>query len=193
MVKLDEGNLNVVLNKLTDNNVPVAVLVEGTFKSFYALRLTPALNDSIKAWTGAGLITESTKPGKLIVVSDGEMFSNAIESDPEGNPTNPTEMGYNLYTGKQYDNPDFYDNCLLYLSNRTEGLALKETKNKAYKTSFLDPTALKMPIKIGSAFSFEAKTLWQYLCVIMPTFIVGIGIWIYNIRRKRKYTRIIVA
>jgi ABC-2 type transport system permease protein len=189
IVKFEEGNLNVVLNKLTEKDVPVAVLVEGLFKSFYALRLTPALNDSIKAWTGAGLITESTKPGKLIVVSDGEMFSNAIASDPNGNPTNPTEMGYNLYTGKQYDNPDFYDNCLLYLSNRQDGLALKETKNKAYKTSYLDPLALKKPIAIGSAFNFETKTLWKYLCVIMPTLLVGICIWLFNVQRKRNYKR----
>lgn len=192
-INFNEGNLNVVLAKLTENNVPMAALVEGSFNSFYKLRLTPALNDSLKKWTGSGLITQSEKPGKLIVVSDGEVLSNAVESDKEGNPTFPTEMGYNLYTKKQYDNPDFFDNCLLYLSNNTLGLALKESKNKGYKVNFIDPSAMKKNIKIGSAFSFERKTMWQYLCVILPTLLVGLGIWFFNYNRKRKYTKLIAA
>lgn len=191
LINFNDGNVDVLTNKLTSNNVAMGVLVEGNFKSFYGLRTTKALNDSVTAWTGNGLLTESNKPGKIIVVSDGEIFNNYVDENEEKKAIIPLQMGYNKFTGKQYDNPDFFDNCLLYFTGTKNGLAIKESKNKAFVVSYLDPVKLTAEVNLGSAFSFTKKGLWQFICVIIPTLIIGFGIVFYNFLRKRKYTKAI--
>jgi ABC-2 type transport system permease protein len=193
MISVNEGNINVSLQKLKQQNIPLAVLAEGNFSSLYKLRLTKALSDSILKWTGKPLVTESVKPGKLIVISDGEVFRNEVyPGQTENDPPLPTEMGFNIITRTQYDNPEFFDNCLLYVNNLNDGLAIKATKNKNFKATYLNPLTLKEEVKFGSAFSFSKKGWWQFFGVVLPIIILLIAAYLFNFLRKRKYTAALI-
>ncbi|MEP6713852.1 MAG: gliding motility-associated ABC transporter substrate-binding protein GldG, partial [Ferruginibacter sp.] len=119
--------------KFKDTNIPVAVLSEGKFTSLFKNHLSQALNDSIQKY-GEVFQPENIKPGKVIVVADGDMALNTVVKNE------PIAMGMNPFTyGSQYEykfaNKDFLQNCLDYLINAS---GLSEAKSKDYTLRLLD-------------------------------------------------------
>jgi gliding-associated putative ABC transporter substrate-binding component GldG len=81
--------------------LPMAVLLEGNFRSMYENRLLPFKDPSYKI-TG--------RPGKMIVISDGDVAKNQFDKNGE-----PLELGYDKWTEEFYENKDFMLNCVNYL------------------------------------------------------------------------------
>ena len=155
-------------------NVPVAVLLEGKFKSFFANRLTSALNDSlIKA--DMAFLPACIKDNKIVVVSDGDLLLNSVSKGNE-----PLAMGMNMYTfGTQrafpFANKDFLLNTLDYLINEND---LSEAKNKDYTLKLLDTKKIN-----------AEKTQWQVVNIAIPILLVIVFALIFQGLRKRKYAR----
>jgi ABC-2 type transport system permease protein len=153
--------------------IPVAVLLEGKFKSLFANRLSQAMSDSLKMYN-TSFVSQCIKDNKVIVVGDGDIILNSLVKQ------NPIPMGMNKYTiGTQrefpFANKAFLQNCLDYLINEN---GLSEAKAKDYVVRLLDSKKVE-----------EQKTLWQVINIVVPISIVLLFAFIFYWLRKRKYTK----
>jgi len=155
-------------------NIPVAVLLEGKFRSLFANRLSQAMRDTFEKYN-MHFEGQSNIENKIIVVADGDIVLNSISKGE------PIPMGMNRYTtGTQYQyefaNRDFLKNCLDYLINPS-GLA--DARGKSYTLRLLDKKKID-----------EQKSMWQAINITLPIILVFLFGFIYQWWRKRKYTRI---
>lgn len=142
---------------------PVAVLVEGNFQSVFANRLTPSALEVIK------FTDKSTKPGKMIVVSDGDIIKNyVVKRDSTFYP-----LGYDRFTNQTFANKKFIQNAVDYL---TDDSGLISVRSKELKLRLLDKAKVK-----------KEKFKWQLINTILPILLVATGGLIYTRIRKRKY------
>ncbi|MEI8052990.1 MAG: gliding motility-associated ABC transporter substrate-binding protein GldG [Bacteroidota bacterium] len=161
-------------NNFKTANVPIAVLLEGKFKSLFSNRLSNEMNDSLKAHH-IDFLSSCPIENKMLVVSDGDILMNSVV---KGN--QPLPMGMNPYTyGSQrqfpFANKDFLLNALDYLINENN---LTEAKSKDYAIRFLDPKKIN-----------AQKFFWQLMNIVLPIFIVILFALIFQFFRKRKYSR----
>ena len=159
--------------KYKKSNVPVAILLEGKFRSMFANRLSKAMADTLQQ-NGISFMPQGISNNKIIVVGDGDMVLNSVVKG------NPIPMGMNVYTyGTQaqvpFANKEFLQNCLSYLINEN---GLSEAKGKDYVVRLLDNKKIA-----------EQKTLWQVLNIAFPIFIVLLFAIIFQWLRKRKFTK----
>jgi len=153
-------------------NIPAAVLLEGTFSSFFRGRLTAAQRDSL---TAIGGFKDRSVESKMIVVSDGDIVLNDI-SQQQG----PLPMGTNLYTmGTQYEYPfanrEFLLNCLEYL---TSDANIISTRNKEIVLRLLDQQKVQ-----------EDKTKWQLINIAVPVVLVILFGFVYQQVRKYRFAK----
>ena len=167
------------------SNVPVAVLLEGKFKSFFANRLTNELKDSLAKY-GMNFMANCDTENKIIVVSDGDIVLNSVV---KGN--QPLPMGMNPYTyGTQrafpFSNKDFILNSLDYLINKN---GLSEAKSKDYVLRLLDTKKLNSEKTYWQIIKINPeKIYWQSINILLPIYLVIIFAIIFQWLRKRKFT-----
>ncbi len=139
-------------------NNPLAVLIEGDFKSAYADRVKPVkLNDFRK----------KGESNKMIVISDGDLIKNQLRNG------RPLELGYDKWTNNFYGNKEFLVNSVNYLLDDT---GLINIRNKKVAIPFLDEKKIE-----------EQKTKWQLINIGVPISLVLLFGFIFNHFRKRKY------
>lgn len=173
---LISGRENVMAaedNKFKKSAIPVGVLLEGKFTSYFKNRLSSSLNDSLLK-NNEKFIPQSEISNKMIIVSDGDIVLNDIV---KGN--TPIPMGMNPYTyGSQrefpFANRDFIKNSLEYLSDINN---LSEAKSKDIAVRLLDTKKVN-----------EEKTKWQWLNLLLPPFLIILFGLIFQILRKNKYS-----
>ena len=101
-------------NKESDYNqgpFPLAILLEGQFRSAYEFRTKPFQSDAVL-----------TAPGKLILISDGSIAENKFQND------RPVPLGTNLWTKEVFDNKNFLLNSIDYLCGEESILDLRNKK-----------------------------------------------------------------
>lgn len=149
---------------------PVAVLLEGKFKSVFNNRLHPdflrILKDSLKQTFNAVCDTDT----RMIVIADGNMLENEFSSK-----TGPAEMGYWKYTNERFANKTFILNCVEYL---TDNSGLLEARTKDAQLRLLDTNRIKA----------EEKQ-WQFVNIGLPVLLVLVFASVYIFFRKRKYEK----
>jgi len=160
-------------SKFNKANIPVAVLLEGKFRSLFSNRLSQAHTDSLARY-GATYLGQCIRDNKMIVVADGDMVLNGVFRNE------PLAMGMNRFTmGSQYEyafaNRDFLQNCLDYLINSS---GLLEAKAKDLTLRLLDKKK-----------TTDQRTFWQLINMALPVLLLVIFALIYQWWRKRKYTR----
>lgn len=149
--------------------LPVAVLLEGKFKSLYANRFTQAMKDTVKNYTGIDFLVSGAKESKQIIVSDGDLVTNVV-TQSQGALT----MGTQQFENYQFANKEFLLNCLDYLVGNA---AIIETRNKDFTLRLLDKTKVR-----------EQKTMWQLFNVIIPVLLVFIFTLTLQYQRRKKFT-----
>ena len=143
---------------------PVAVLLEGIFKSAFANR---AKAEDIQS-LGKPFVSSASKINSMIVISDADIALNPV-SQQDG----PLAMGMNNYTRQQFANRDFISNCIFYL---TGGNAIIDASGKTYRLRLLDKEELN-----------DRKSFWMLLNLLLPLSIPIMFFGINSIVRKRKY------
>ncbi|UMB55091.1 gliding motility-associated ABC transporter substrate-binding protein GldG [Lutibacter sp. A64] len=141
-----------------NGNKPLAVLLEGTFKSAYNNRVKPFKLDNSK---------EIGVASKMIVISDGDVIANDVLN------RQPLELGINKFTNIRYGNKDFLLNAVNYLLDDT---GLINLRSKTVKIAFLNKQK-----------AYEEATKWQLINIIFPLLILGAFGLIFNYFRKKKY------
>lgn len=151
------------------HDIPAAVLLEGSFPSFFKGRISKAERDSLQVI--GGFKDQSDAASKLIVVADGDIVLNDVTSN------GPLPMGMNLYTvGSQYEyqfaNKDFLLNCLEYLTSKS---SIIQTRNKEIVLRLLDTQKVE-----------AQRTRWQLITIALPVALVILFGFIYQqVRRYR--------
>ena len=156
-LRIDPKAMNKELYK--KGNIPLAVLLEGEFKSMYKDRVRP-----LELKENATL----SRPTKMIVVSDGDIIKNDFDSQHKM----PLELGFDRWTSKYYDNKAFLQNAMNYLLDDTEFLTLR---NKKVQLAFLDKEKVA-----ESAKAWQIKVfLYPLLALVIVMLLSG-----YFYRRK---------
>ena len=141
------------------------VLLEGEFPSVFRNRPVP---DEV---AGSYTLPAKSKPGKMIVIGDGDIFKNQINaSDGSHYP-----LGFDRYTQEQFANKSFLLNATDYLMDDSGIIGLR---NKEIKLRLLDKTKIRME-----------KTFWQAINLGLPLImLIACGIFQHYFR-IRKYAR----
>jgi gliding-associated putative ABC transporter substrate-binding component GldG/gliding motility-associated ABC transporter permease protein GldF len=154
-------------NYFNQPNIPVGMLLEGSFHSLFENRLPQLLTDSLANAYGQPFTPVSTTPGRVIVVADGDLFMNAVTE------RGPLPLGYSRDDGYQFANEDFINNCVEYLLNPS---GILETRAKDYTLRLLDPSKVD-----------KERGIWQFINIGLPLILVVLGGYIYQLVRRRKY------
>lgn len=153
----------------TRRNIPVAVLLEGKFRSLYRGRAPKAFTDSLAAY-GQSFRNEASAEGKMIVVADGDLAMNQV-SQFDG----PLPMGMNFFTRYTYANRDFFLNSLDYLVNPKNVLS---TRAKEFTLRLLDPRKTE-----------AERSKWQMLNIGVPVLLIILFGFAYQQLRKYWYAK----
>ena len=157
------------ISRFNRKNIPVAVLLEGNFSSLYANRLSQSQADTLKKYEQP-FLRQSTVPGKVIVAGNADIVLNQFSKEM----MRPLPMGVNRDTRVQYANKDFFLNCLEYMADKQNVL---DSRAKGYTLRLLNPQKVS-----------EQRSLWQVINIAAPVLLVCIFAFVYQWRRKKKYT-----
>ena len=161
-----EVNLNIVEEETSPNhylntgNIPLSVLLEGSFHSMFENRVLPFEQQSFQSLG---------KANKMIVISDGDLIRNQLDKNFQ-----PVELGYDQRSGNLYDNKDFLMNCVNYLLDDS---GLINIRSKDLDLPLLDRNKVS-----------ESYTQTQILTIGLPIFILGLFGAVFTFLRKRKYS-----
>lgn len=144
--------------------LPVAYLLEGSFKSLYANRFLP------KGIARQKVMNESV-PTKIMVVGDGDIIENEFSLQSR----QPVELGFSEFMRQKFANEDFIKNALQYMMD-DQGLIT--ARNKEIEIRLLDE------VKVS-----RERVFWQVVNLGLPVVLIimyGLARYYW---RKRKFTR----
>lgn len=150
-------------------DIPLAILLEGPFKSHYAHRSTAPQRELLQK-EGKEIHSQATSPTKMIVVGDGDVIVN--ETDPNGR---PLPLGFYRITRETYANKDFLLNAVEYLMDQSGLIA---ARNRDISMRLLDKAKVQ-----------DQKSLWQFITVGLPVPLLLIFRWWLNRRRHKKFAQ----
>jgi gliding-associated putative ABC transporter substrate-binding component GldG len=140
--------------------MPVAVLLEGSFKSMYENRILPFKDANFKS---------NGIENKMIVISDGDVIKNQIDKGV------PLELGFDKWTNNLYGNKDFMMNCVNYLLDDT---GLINIRSKDVDLPLLDKEKV-----------YQNYTWAQLITIGLPIAIVFVFGLLFTYLRKRAYSK----
>jgi ABC-2 type transport system permease protein len=162
-------NLNIIRidADFTNNNSPnqpVAVLLEGTFRSAFENRLSPLLISNKEF----GFVAES-KPTRMLVVADGDVAKNEVNR-ARGQ---FYQLGFDRYAGRKiYSNREFLVNSLNYMLGDASLISLR---SRTVSLRQLDNEKIN-----------NQRLRWQIINVAIPVILVLLfGLIQFAIRRKK--------
>lgn len=159
-ISLEMVNQKPDLSTYTDGEQPLAVLLEGKFKSVYKNRIKPFNIPNDK---------NLSDPTEMLVISDGDVIKNDLQRGQ------PLELGFERYTGNTYGNKEFLLNAVNYM---LDDKGLIDIRSKEISIPFLDPQR-----------TAEEREKWQIINLVLPLVILGIFAFFFTFFRKRKYIR----
>lgn len=148
---------------------PLALLLEGGFESFYALRLGQEMRDDLDF-----AFNPATEDGKMIVVADADFIRNEIRASEEG--WVPMPLGYDRYSQRViYDNKEWLLNAVSYLLDDAAQISLR-SRTIAFRP--LDEDRIR-----GN------QNPWILMAVGIPVAAVILLGWTLSQFRQRRWTR----
>jgi len=149
--------------------LPVAVMIEGTFNSYFKNRVSQAMMDGLRQINMD--FKESSTSSKQAFIGDADIIKNLY--DPATNRISP--IGFNKWEGYTYEgNEDFIINTIDYM---LDDYGLIEARSKSFKLRLLDQVRLK-----------KEKLKWQAFNIALPVALVIILGLFFTYWRRRKYT-----
>ncbi|MGY8913872.1 MAG: gliding motility-associated ABC transporter substrate-binding protein GldG [Flavobacteriales bacterium] len=158
-----EINLNTIntppkKESYNNGNQPLAVLIEGEFKSAFLNRVKPI---ALKGTMEKGVAN------KMLVIADGDLIKNQVRNG------RPLELGYDKWTNNNFGNKEFLVNSINYLLDDN---GLINIRNKKVTIPFLDEKKI-----------VEEKSKWQYINIGLPVALILLFGWLFNAYRRKKY------
>ena len=143
--------------------LPVAVLLEGIFKSNYKNRIPEAIATAPEIG-----YREKSDLNKMIVIGDGDVIASYVSKKGTIYP-----LGYDRFTRETYGNLNFILNCVDYLCDDSGLMTLRA---KELKLRLLDKAKTE-------------NTGIRWLNTLLPILIIMLYGFIHLLIRRRKYER----
>ncbi len=147
------------LDEFKVKEIPMAVLLEGSFPSAYKNRVKPF---KITKNKDEGNVT------KMVIISDGSLIKNQFQGN------RPLELGYDKWTNAFYGNKEFLLNTVNYLLDDS---GLINIRSKEISVPFLDSQKVA-----------EERSFWQWINILLPLVLLAIFGGLFGYFRKKKYT-----
>ncbi len=147
--------------------IPVAVLLEGVFPSFFENRVTQDMQDGLRQINQE--YKSQSKPTRMVVVADGDIARNFINNKTGA----PMTLGRNPVDRITYANKDFLINAIEYLR---DDVGLIAARGREVKLRLLDTNKAK-----------AEETFWTVINILGPLVLLGIFGFVFNWLRKRRY------
>lgn len=155
-------------SKFNKQNLPMALLLEGTFSSLYENRMEQDMLNMLQQ-IGKPYRAESL-PTRMIVVADGDVAKNKINIEKQSY----SPLGYNEVDRYLFANKDFVINSLEYLLDE-QGVA--EARGREVKLRMLDTVQAQ-----------EEKTKWRLINIALPLALLALFGWVFQWWRKRRWS-----
>ncbi|MDR0437679.1 MAG: gliding motility-associated ABC transporter substrate-binding protein GldG [Bacteroidales bacterium] len=152
-------------NDFRRGELPVAVLLEGSFESHFPRRMAYGLERITIP------MKHQSNPTQMIVISDASIIMNRFNFEQGF----PFPMGFDPYTKQIYANKTFFVNCVNYL---LDGSLLLDLRAKTIKLRLLDKQRIE-----------KEKTKWLLLTLGLPTGLVILCAVGFTGFRRWRYTR----
>lgn len=150
--------------EFTSTPKSVGVLLEGNFKSVFLNRPVPA--GILEKYD----VPAQSKPAKMIVIGDGDIFRNQVSADGS-----PFPLGFDRYTQQNFGNKALLLNIADYFTSEDNLIALR---NKEVTVRPLDKTLVR-----------TEKTKWQLVNTVLPILLLICFAIFQHYYRKHKYAR----
>ncbi len=167
-IDLDAQKYDLDQDRFNEDALPFGLLLEGTFTSNYANRLSKA-NEQFLREQGMKFKGKSV-PTSMIVIADGDVLANPVMNGKEVRP-----LGYNRWEKFQYGNKAFMLNAIEYLMNPNGAISARNKK-----------IALRLTNKIAAR---EDATYWRSLNIVFPLVLLAIFGLVFNWLRRRRYAQ----
>ena len=150
--------------------LPIGVLLEGEFESFY--KNYPVPDGVIPSdWK---LIPQG-QPSSIFVLTDGDIVANEVIFEQGAYRAQP--LGYDRYTQQTFGNSEFIMNVVNYMTDKT---GLMELRSREFKLRLLNKELISQKPQLLK---------WKLINTLLPLLLVMITGLIIQLVRRRRYTR----
>lgn len=163
-ININEIRQNRTAEQFKESFLPVAYLLEGTFTSLFKNRFLPDGSDKVS-------FRQKSLPTKLIVVSDGDLGRNEVNSRSG----QPQPLGFDPFTNYTFANQDLLLNMIAFLVDEN---GLIRARNKEIKIRPLDREQAS-----------SEKLFWQVINLVLPLLLLMTYGFIRSYLRKRRFAR----
>ncbi len=167
-ISMDEITQPINRSEYNRSHLPVAILAEGTFPSFYKNYGVP---DGVKPKDVK--IIDQSKPTMIFVAGDGDMIRNEVRVTATD--TIPMPLGYDRDTRQTFGNKDFIMNVINYM---TDDMGLIRLRARNFKLRLLDRSIIRLK---------KEQVKWELINTLLPVIIILLGGFAFSLHRKKKY------
>ena len=164
MVELAEAQMEPDRRMFSSSSLPIAVLLEGEFRSAWRNRLSPEFTSQ-----AAMGFRESSPENKMIVIADGDIIRNRFIAE-EGA---VLPLGLDYFTQTLYANKDLILNAVNYLVGDEGMMASRSRSIKLRKLN-----AMKV---------IEQRSLYQVVNIVAPLVLLAAAGGIIVLVRRRRF------
>jgi len=152
----------------TDSRIPLAILAEGEFTSFYKNYGIP---EGVKL---NGVVPRDNGTGSVFVAADADLIRNDVMV--RNNQPIPQPLGQDRDTRQRFANKDFIMNLVNYV---TGDRSLIELRSRDFKLRLLDRARIRVK---------SERIKWAVVNTLGPVLLVVFGGLFFLFVRKRKYS-----
>jgi ABC-2 type transport system permease protein len=152
------------------SNLPIGVLLEGNFESFY-------LNYPVPEGVVPGhweMISQG-ETSSIFVVTDGDIAANEVQYEQGAFRAQP--LGYDKYTQQTFGNREFIMNVINYMTDKT---GLMELRSREFKLRLLNKELLAQRSQLLK---------WKLINTLLPLLLVLVSGLAIQLVRRRRYAR----
>jgi len=153
-----------------DANLPIGVLLEGSFESFYQNYAVP---DGV--YPSDWKLIPHGQPSSIFVLSDGDIAANEVQYEQGAFRAQP--LGYDKYTQQTFGNRDFIMNIVNYMTDKT---GIMELRSREFKLRLLNKELLAQKSQLLK---------WKLINTLLPLLLVMITGLLIQLVRRRRYAR----
>ncbi len=153
----------------TAAHLPVGILVEGSFESFYKNYPVPE-----GVFPADWEVISKSGPTSLFVVTDGDIPANEVKFERGAFRAQP--LGYDKYTRQTFGNLEFIMNVINFMTDET---GIMELRSREFKLRLLNREVINQKSQVLK---------WKLLNTLLPLILVLLSGLLIQLVRKRKYT-----
>ena len=150
--------------------LPVGILLEGEFESFYKNYPVPE-----GVYPSDWKLIPEGEPGSVFVVTDGDLPANEVQFVQGEFRALP--LGYDRYTQQTFGNREFIMNVVNYMTDKT---GLMELRSREIKLRLLNKEVIGQKSQLLK---------WKLINILLPLLLLLISGLVFQVVRRRRYAR----